>query len=77
MNEGKLVLFVVSKQDDESPGIQEYLRTVMKRKLPRHYLPDEIIPVDEIPITKHGKHSMVWVTTITNIIKKQEMRKLH
>ena len=70
MNEGKLVLFVVSKQDDESPGIQEYLRTVMKRKLPRHYFPDEIIPIDEIPITKHGKHIMVWVTTITNIIKK-------
>lgn len=70
MNEGKLILFVVSKQDDLSPGIQEYLRTVMKRKLPRHYFPDEIIPVDEIPITKHGKHIMVWVTTITNIIKK-------
>lgn len=70
MNEGKLILFVVSKQDDLSPGIQEYLRTVMKRKLPRHYFPDEIIPIDEIPITKHGKHIMVWVTTITNIIKK-------
>lgn len=55
MNEDRLVLFVVPKLPLEIKTMTDYLQSVIKRKLPKHYTPDDIILVDEIPITKHGK----------------------
>lgn len=55
MKEGRLVLFVVPKLPLEIKTMKDYLQSVIKRKLPKHYTPDDMILVDEIPITKHGK----------------------
>lgn len=55
MKGGRLVLFFVPKLPLEIKTMKDYLQSIIKRKLPKHYSPDDIILVDEIPITKHGK----------------------
>ncbi|XP_062566768.1 LOW QUALITY PROTEIN: beta-alanine-activating enzyme-like [Saccostrea cucullata] len=53
MHEGRLIVFVVPQQKTHT--IKDHLQLVIGRMLPRQYTPDNIIPIQEIPITKHGK----------------------
>ncbi|XP_061165027.1 beta-alanine-activating enzyme-like [Saccostrea echinata] len=52
-HQGRLIIFVVPHQ--KTQRIKDQLQSVLGRMLPRHYIPDNIVPVQEIPITKHGK----------------------
>lgn len=71
MKEGRLFLFVVPKLPLEIKTMKDYLQSIIKRKLPKHYSPDDIILVDGVPITKHGKlnsHIRLLIIITCNVV---------
>ncbi|XP_062613897.1 beta-alanine-activating enzyme-like [Saccostrea cucullata] len=53
IHKSRLIVFVVPHQKTHT--IKNHLQSVIGRMLPRQYTPDNIIPIQEIPVTKHGK----------------------
>uniref|UniRef100_A0A8D2DJD6 Beta-alanine-activating enzyme n=1 Tax=Sciurus vulgaris TaxID=55149 RepID=A0A8D2DJD6_SCIVU len=50
-NEEKLILFIVSKDD----LMKDYIFKELQKHLPNHAIPDEIVLIDILPFTSHGK----------------------
>lgn len=50
-NQEKLILFVVTKVDVVKDSIFKELR----KRLPTHALPDDMVLIDALPFTCHGK----------------------
>ncbi|MBZ3883842.1 Acyl-CoA synthetase family member 4 [Sciurus carolinensis] len=50
-NEEKLILFIVSKDD----LVKDYIFKELQKHLPNHAIPDEIVLIDILPFTSHGK----------------------
>ncbi|XP_048640490.1 beta-alanine-activating enzyme isoform X5 [Marmota marmota marmota] len=50
-NQEKLILFIVSKDD----LVKDYIFKELQKYLPNHAIPDEIVLIDTLPFTSHGK----------------------
>ncbi|XP_004616501.2 beta-alanine-activating enzyme isoform X1 [Sorex araneus] len=50
-NQEKLILFTVSKADLG----KDYIFHELQERLPSHAVPDDLVPVDALPFTSHGK----------------------
>ncbi|XP_025777301.1 beta-alanine-activating enzyme isoform X1 [Puma concolor] len=50
-NQEKLILFMVSKND----VAKEYIFKELQEHLPSHAIPDELVLIDSLPFTSHGK----------------------
>ncbi|KAF3825183.1 hypothetical protein GH733_005817 [Mirounga leonina] len=50
-NQEKLILFLVSKND----LVKEYIFKELQKRLPSHAIPDELLLIDSLPFTSHGK----------------------
>ncbi|XP_006931171.1 beta-alanine-activating enzyme isoform X5 [Felis catus] len=50
-NQEKLILFMVSKND----VVKEYIFKELQEHLPSHAIPDELVLIDSLPFTSHGK----------------------
>ncbi|XP_032256315.1 beta-alanine-activating enzyme isoform X1 [Phoca vitulina] len=50
-NQEKLILFLVSKND----LVKEYIFKELQKHLPSHAIPDELLLIDSLPFTSHGK----------------------
>ncbi|KAM4811985.1 beta-alanine-activating enzyme isoform X3 [Urocitellus parryii] len=50
-NQEKLILFIVSKDD----LVKNYIFKELQKYLPNHAIPDEIVLIDTLPFTSHGK----------------------
>lgn len=50
-NQEKLILFMVSKNE----LIKDYIFKELEKHLPSHAIPDEIVLIDSLPFTPHGK----------------------
>lgn len=50
-NQEKLILFTVSKADIG----KDYIFQELQEQLPSHAIPDELVPIDVLPFTSHGK----------------------
>ncbi|XP_058523250.1 beta-alanine-activating enzyme isoform X2 [Ochotona princeps] len=50
-NQEKLVLFVVS----QGASVKEHVLEELQQRLPSHAVPDQLVPVDSLPLTSHGK----------------------
>ncbi|KAF5926876.1 hypothetical protein HPG69_001507 [Diceros bicornis minor] len=50
-NQEKLILFMVSKND----LIKDYIFKELQKYLPSHAIPDELVLIDSLPFTSHGK----------------------
>ncbi|CAD7668919.1 unnamed protein product [Nyctereutes procyonoides] len=50
-NQEKLILFMVSKND----LVKEYIFKELQKHLPSHAIPDELVLIDSLPFTSHGK----------------------
>ncbi|XP_030169690.1 beta-alanine-activating enzyme isoform X2 [Lynx canadensis] len=59
-NQEKLILFMVSKND----VVKEYIFKELQEHLPSHAIPDELVLIDSLPFTSHGK---IDVSELNNI----------
>ncbi|XP_030778066.1 beta-alanine-activating enzyme isoform X3 [Rhinopithecus roxellana] len=50
-NQEKLILFMVSKD----ASVKEYIFKELQKYLPSHAIPDELVLIDSLPFTSHGK----------------------
>ncbi|XP_022419374.1 beta-alanine-activating enzyme isoform X4 [Delphinapterus leucas] len=50
-NQEKLILFMVSKND----LVKDYIFKELQKHLPSHAIPDELVLIDSLPFTSHGK----------------------
>nr|XP_007996824.2 beta-alanine-activating enzyme isoform X2 [Chlorocebus sabaeus] len=50
-NQEKLILFMVSKD----ASVKEYIFKELHKYLPSHAIPDELVLIDSLPFTSHGK----------------------
>jgi acyl-CoA synthetase len=50
-NQEKLILFIVSKDG----LVKEYIFKELQKHLPNHAIPDELVLIDALPFTSHGK----------------------
>ncbi|XP_005608809.1 beta-alanine-activating enzyme isoform X3 [Equus caballus] len=50
-NQEKLILFMVSKND----LVKDYIFEELQKHLPSHAIPDELVLIDSLPFTSHGK----------------------
>ncbi|XP_054340660.1 beta-alanine-activating enzyme isoform X2 [Pongo pygmaeus] len=50
-NQEKLILFMVSKD----ASVKEYIFKELQKYLPSHAVPDELVLIDSLPFTSHGK----------------------
>lgn len=50
-NQEKLILFMVSKNE----LVKEYIFKELEKHLPSHAIPDELVLIDSLPFTSHGK----------------------
>ncbi|KAM7157633.1 beta-alanine-activating enzyme isoform 1-T1 [Molossus nigricans] len=50
-NQEKLILFVVSKTE----LVKDYIFKELEKHLPSHAIPDELVLIDSLPFTSHGK----------------------
>lgn len=50
-NQEKLILFIVSKNE----LIKDYVFKELEKHLPSHAIPDELVLIDSLPFTSHGK----------------------
>ena len=58
-NQEKLILFVVSKDD----LVKDDIFKELQKHLPNHAVPDELVEIDSLPFTSHGKiieAAMFW-----------------
>ncbi|XP_012496551.1 PREDICTED: acyl-CoA synthetase family member 4 [Propithecus coquereli] len=53
-NQEKLILFMVSKDN----LVKDYIFKELQRHLPSHAIPDELVLIDVLPFTSHGKCEM-------------------
>ncbi|XP_055485176.1 beta-alanine-activating enzyme isoform X1 [Psammomys obesus] len=73
-NQEKLVLFVVSKVD----LVKDYLFKELQKHLPSHALPDDVVFIDTLPFTCHGKIDASELNKIyVDYINSQPRNKLH
>ncbi|XP_049645894.1 beta-alanine-activating enzyme isoform X1 [Suncus etruscus] len=59
-NQEKLILFLVSKADIE----KDYIFQELQEQLPSHAIPDELVPIDVLPFTSHGKIDVLELNKI-------------
>ncbi|XP_075400395.1 beta-alanine-activating enzyme isoform X2 [Tenrec ecaudatus] len=59
-NQEKLILFVVSKED----VVKDDLFKELQKYLPSHAIPDELLLVDALPFTSHGKIDVLKLNKI-------------
>ncbi|XP_045853695.1 beta-alanine-activating enzyme isoform X3 [Meles meles] len=59
-NQEKLLLFVVSKTDLE----KEYIFKELQKHLPSHAIPDELLLIEALPFTSHGKIDVLELNRI-------------
>ncbi|XP_054422744.1 beta-alanine-activating enzyme [Pteronotus mesoamericanus] len=50
-NQEKLILFIVSKNE----LVKDYIFKELEKHLPSHAIPDELVLIDSLPFTSHGK----------------------
>ncbi|XP_036890045.1 beta-alanine-activating enzyme isoform X2 [Sturnira hondurensis] len=50
-NQEKLILFIVSKTE----LVKDYIFKELEKHLPSHAIPDELVLIDSLPFTSHGK----------------------
>lgn len=50
-NQEKLILFMVSKNE----LVKNYIFKELETHLPSHAIPDELVLIDSLPFTSHGK----------------------
>ncbi|XP_045041816.2 beta-alanine-activating enzyme isoform X2 [Desmodus rotundus] len=50
-NQEKLILFIVSKTE----LVKDYIFKELEERLPSHAIPDELVLIDSLPFTSHGK----------------------
>ncbi|KAM6150709.1 beta-alanine-activating enzyme isoform 2-T2 [Erethizon dorsatum] len=50
-NQEKLILFIVSKDD----VVKDHIFKELQKHLPNHAIPDELVLIDTLPFTSHGK----------------------
>ncbi|KAM8800969.1 beta-alanine-activating enzyme isoform 1-T4 [Rhynchonycteris naso] len=50
-NQDKLILFMVSKNE----LVKDYIFKELEKHLPSHAIPDELVLIDSLPFTSHGK----------------------
>ncbi|XP_013009782.1 beta-alanine-activating enzyme isoform X3 [Cavia porcellus] len=50
-NQEKLILFIVSKDD----VVKDHIFKELQKHLPNHAIPDELVLIDSLPFTSHGK----------------------
>ncbi|XP_059240341.1 beta-alanine-activating enzyme isoform X2 [Mustela nigripes] len=59
-NQEKLILFVVSKND----FVKEYIFKELQKHLPSHANPDELLLIESLPFTSHGKIDVLELNKI-------------
>ncbi|XP_044080918.1 beta-alanine-activating enzyme isoform X1 [Neovison vison] len=59
-NQEKLILFVVSKND----LVKEYIFKELQKHLPSHAIPDELLLIESLPFTSHGKIDVLELNKI-------------
>ncbi|XP_044935724.1 beta-alanine-activating enzyme isoform X2 [Mustela putorius furo] len=59
-NQEKLILFVVSKND----FVKEYIFKELQKHLPSHAIPDELLLIESLPFTSHGKIDVLELNKI-------------
>ncbi|XP_021117978.1 acyl-CoA synthetase family member 4 isoform X4 [Heterocephalus glaber] len=50
-NQEKLILFIVSKDD----VVKDHIFKELQQRLPNHAIPDDLVLIDTLPFTSHGK----------------------
>ena len=50
-NQEKLILFMVTKND----LVKDYIFEELQKHLPGHAVPDELVLINSLPFTSHGK----------------------
>lgn len=50
-NQEKLILFMVTKND----LVKDYIFEELQKHLPSHAIPDELVLINSLPFTSHGK----------------------
>lgn len=50
-NQEKLILFMVTKND----LVKDYIFEELQKHLPSHAVPDELVLINSLPFTSHGK----------------------
>ncbi|XP_004681336.1 PREDICTED: acyl-CoA synthetase family member 4 [Condylura cristata] len=72
-NQEKLVLFVVSRND----LIKDYIFKELQKHLPSHAVPDELVWIESLPFTAHGKVDVSELKKVySNSIKLKSERQL-
>ncbi|XP_032707132.1 beta-alanine-activating enzyme isoform X3 [Lontra canadensis] len=59
-NQEKLILFVVSKNE----LVKEYIFKELQKHLPSHAIPDELLLIESLPFTSHGKIDVLELNKI-------------
>lgn len=73
-NQEKLILFIVSKNDI----VKEYIFRELQKQLPRHAIPDELVLLESLPLTSHGKIDVSELNRIySNYIQLKSESKLN
>ncbi|XP_037385343.1 beta-alanine-activating enzyme isoform X2 [Talpa occidentalis] len=73
-NQEKLVLFMVSRND----LVKDYIFKELQERLPSHAIPDELVLIESLPFTSHGKVDVSELNKIyLNSIKLKSERKLN
>ena len=50
-NQEKLILFMVTKKD----LVKDHIFEELQKHLPSHAIPDELVLINSLPFTSHGK----------------------
>ncbi|XP_049742191.1 beta-alanine-activating enzyme isoform X4 [Elephas maximus indicus] len=59
-NQEKLILFIVSQED----LVKDYIFKELQKHLPSHAIPDELVLIDALPFTSHGKIDVLELNKI-------------
>ncbi|XP_006868111.1 PREDICTED: acyl-CoA synthetase family member 4 [Chrysochloris asiatica] len=59
-NQEKLILFMVSKEE----LVKDYIFKELQKHLPNHAIPDELVLIDSLPFTSHGKIDVLELNKI-------------